>query len=384
MPTPADRGWLTDDVATIERLEPDGDVLRLHWSDADVSEHLWIWLRDHSHDATTLHPVTRQRQSSAATLEPGLRGVDASLVGDCVVISWNDTDQPSSELPTGFLLAHRRPIGDDDVPSTERVLWDGESILDDWPVVDHDAVMADDHAVRGWLDLVSRFGFCIVTGTPGTVEATEALARRVGYVRETIFGGMWDFQADLAKADTAYTNLTLAPHTDGTYSTDAPGLQLLHCLAFDGTGGESTMVDGFRVAAQLRVAQPELYEVLSTVDVPGRYLGDGVDLRAARPVLRHGADGLLEQVSFNNADRAPLSMPNAELRQLYEAIRAFERRASDVRLQWRQVNRPGEAMLFDNWRVLHGRLGYTGRRHLCGCYVNREDYLSRRRTLARI
>ena len=55
---------------------------------------------------------------------------------------------------------------------------------------------------------------------------------------------------------------------------------------------------------------------------------------------------------------------------------------ADERLQWRRVNPPGEAILFDNWRVLHGRLAYTGHRHLCGCYVNREDFLSRRRTLA--
>ncbi len=99
---------------------------------------------------------------------------------------------------------------------------------------------------------VATYGFCIVTGTPPTIEATEQLVQRVGYVRETIFGGFWDFQADLSKADTAYTNLELLPHTDGTYSHDAPGLQLLHCLAFDGTGGLSTMVDGFRIASELR------------------------------------------------------------------------------------------------------------------------------------
>ena len=56
-----------------------------------------------------------------------------------------------------------------------------------------------------------------------TAAATEALLRRIGYVRETIFGGIWEFTADLAKADTAYTNLELRPHTDGTYSHDAPG-----------------------------------------------------------------------------------------------------------------------------------------------------------------
>jgi trimethyllysine dioxygenase len=43
---------------------------------------------------------------------------------------------------------------------------------------------------------------------------------------------------------------------------------------------------------------------------------------------------------------------------------------------------PGEALLFDNWRVLHGRAAYTGHRRLCGGYVNREDVESRLRLSA--
>lgn len=30
-------------------------------------------------------------------------------------------------------------------------------------------------------------------------------------------GGFWDFTADLAHGDTAYTNLALKAHTDSTY-----------------------------------------------------------------------------------------------------------------------------------------------------------------------
>ena len=90
--------------------------------------------------------------------------------------------------------------------------------------------------------------------------------------------------------------------------------------------------------------------------------------------------GRLVQVSFNNADRAPFLLPPDEMEAFYAALRAFEALANDQRLQWRRVNPPGEAMLFDNWRVLHGRLSYTGHRHLCGAYVNREDYESRLRT----
>lgn len=366
-------------MGKIDRLHDLDDRLVVDWSDGTTSEHLWIWLIDHAHDAHTLHPDTLQRQLATADVDPDIRPASVSVLGGDIAIEWHD--RPSSHLPVEFLLAHRNPTMPGELDD-ERVLWDRDSIADQWPEVAHDAVMDDDAAVADWLGHVARFGFCIVTGTPPTVAATEALVRRVGYVRETIFGGMWDFQADLAKADTAYTNLELRPHTDGTYSADAPGLQLLHCLAFDGTGGESTMVDGFRVAAQLRVAEPELYDVLATVEVPGRYVGDGAHLVARRPVLRHGRDGLLEQVSFNNADRAPFSLPPDEMRAFYGALRAFGQRVDDERLQWRRVIRPGEAMLFDNWRVLHGRLAYTGHRHLCGGYVNREDFLSRRRVLA--
>ena len=369
-------------TTTIERLVPGADVLRILWNDGGESEHLWIWLRDHSHDDATIHPETHQRELYTAGLATDLTAADATVANGQLTITWDDPAQPASLIPVDFLHSHRRTEDADEPIAVERVLWDGESILDDWPVVEHDAVMSDDVAAREWLDRVARFGFCIVSGTPTTMIATETLARRIGYVRETIFGGMWEFQADLSRADTAYTNHTLRPHTDGTYSQDAPGLQVLHCLAFDGTGGESTMVDGFRVAAQLRVSEPELYRVLSTVEVPGRYVGDGVHLRAARPVFRHDAGGSLVQVSFNNADRAPFSLPTDEMRRFYEALRAFERRVNDERLQWRRVNRPGDALVFDNWRVLHGRLSYTGHRHLCGCYVNREDYLSRRRMLA--
>lgn len=362
----------------ISRIDLTDRSLDITWDDGSIGRYPWLWVRDHAHDEATLHPVTQQRQLHTAGVRPDLRGTRASVVDGDVEVVWND-DTPRSRLPLGFLASFRTTTpAVTDVPA-ERVLWDAEVIHDQWPSIEHDRVMSDDAGLAAWLELVATYGFAIVTGTPPTIEATEALVRRVGYIRETIFGGFWDFQADLSKADTAYTNLELLPHTDGTYSHDAPGLQLLHCLAFDGEGGESTMVDGFRIASELRSRHPDLYDVLSRVHVPGQYIGDGSHLMAARPILRHDHHGALVQVSFNNADRAPFLLPPDEMDAFYEALRAFEGLANDHALQWRRVNRPGEAMLFDNWRVLHGRAAYTGHRHLCGAYLNHEDFESRRR-----
>lgn len=62
-----------------------------------------------------------------------------------------------------------------------------------------------------------------------STEATRAFAERIGIVRRTFYGEMWDTKppatAEEAESivDTAYTNLELKPHTDGTYWRDPPG-----------------------------------------------------------------------------------------------------------------------------------------------------------------
>lgn len=43
--------------------------------------------------------------------------------------------------------------------------------------------------------------------------------------------------------------------------------------------------------------------------------------------------------------------------------------------------RPGTLLFIDNWRVLHGRMSYTGRRNLGGCYIGRSEWLSKAKVL---
>ena len=366
-------------MPTISSLLCGGRSLEVVWDDAIVTRYPWIWLRDHAHDDDTLHPVTRQRQLFTGALGDDA-GTAAVVADGAIRVSWPDGS--TSVLPLEFLSRYRHPQAARATVDGPITLWDAATIERDLPVVPYDDVIHSEEGVGRWLAATAQYGFCIAEGTPATPEATEALLRRVGYVRETIFGGMWDFTADLAKADTAYTTLELRPHTDGTYSHDAPGVQLLHCLRFEGTGGESTMVDAFAIAQRLAAEAPQHHATLSSVAVPGQYIGDGSHLMAARPVFRHDHAGVLVQVSFNNYDRAPFLLAEDEMLAFYDALRAFEAIANDRSMQWRHTLAPGEALLFDNWRVLHGRAAYTGHRRLCGGYVNREDVESRRRVSA--
>ena len=147
------------------------------------------------------------------------------------------------------------------------------------------------------------------------------------------------------------------------------------------SGTVSLSSDGFAVARRLESEAPELFELLSTLSLPGRRLGAGVDLQSTRPVFRHDHTGRLVQVSFNDYDRAPFLLDEHDMVAFYDAIRLFDEVANEPSMQWRHVLQPGEALLVDNWRVLHGRTAFTGERRVCGGYLNREDVQSRLRCL---
>ena len=179
----------------------------------------------------------------------------------------------------------------------------------------------------------------------------------------------------------ASTTLEIGPHTDGTYSNDAPGLLGLHCWQDAASGGESVVVDGLRVAAQLATTDPAAFRLLSETDIPGQYVGDGVHLVARRPALRHEG-GRLTQVSFNHHDRAPFVLPEPAMGRLFDALHEFDRltRRDDHVVELHL--RPGELLLLDNWRVLHARRAFAGERRFAGGYVNREDVESTMRLTA--
>jgi trimethyllysine dioxygenase len=355
--------------------------LEVSWvNDAPPGRFSPFWLRDHCHSKESLHPDTLQRQVDTFAI-PGDIAPAKLEIGDggrTLCIAWQH-DGGTSILPAAFLWKINQDNGRDTAP--RRRLWDRAAMGENFPTVSHEEIMSGNEGLLRWLSMVEEHGFALASGIPATLEATKALVTRVGYVRETIFGGMWDFTANLAFKDTAYTSAAIGPHTDGTYSIDSPGYQLFHCLQFDGSGGESTLVDGFKVADQIRRSEPIAFQTLTSVKVPAQYLGDGVHLRAEHPVigLDHNRD--FAQIAYNNYDRAPFRLPTPQMSAFYRALKLFNQLINDPVNEITMRLAPGTALLFDNWRTLHGRRAYQGFRRLCGAYLNKEDFDSKLRVL---
>lgn len=346
--------------------------LQVWLDDADSPLELsWFWVRDHSEDKESFDPTNRQRQVDTFALDRTWEPKQVSVVDDAVCVEWAN-GAPTSIL-TAPTLASLTPA-----PSRSR-LWRSAVDIDPRFVLFED-VMHSDAGLRAWLKSIARDGFGLVRDVPTDRESAEALASRIGYVRRTVFGDVWKLTSEVAEfPDSAYGNATLEPHTDGSYSHDGPGLQLFACCERTGTGGESIMVDGFAAAEQLREADPAAFDLLTAVSVPAQYIDDDVHIRASRPAIILDVNDAIRQVTFNNYDRAPFLLPPAEMIAWYDAYSAFHDLLVDESAWWTHRLEPGDALMFDNWRCLHGRLEYTGLRVFHGCYLNHEDLESRLR-----
>ena len=346
------------------------DKLKIFFSNQIEDSFLNIWLRDHAKDEDSWDERSNQRKIFTAKLDPKLHIKKAEVKdnGNSLDILWSDTKKKINYTSKFFL----DNLNQSKTGKQSLKIWERKD-LDQAIYFNYNDVISK-NGFKFFLKKLYEYGFVVVQNCKTEMRSVEKIAKKIGYVRESIFGGLWSFESNKDKADSAYTQDELRPHTDSTYSNDAPGLQLLLCCHYNATGGESIMVDGFKIAEKIKNEKKDIYDILTNFEVTGQYIGDGVYLQAKRPIFRLNSNRELAQVSFNNYDRAPFRMSDNKTIKFYEAIREFDLIANHKEYQWRRVLKTGELLIFNNWRILHGRGSFSGDRKMSGCYINKEDF----------
>jgi gamma-butyrobetaine dioxygenase len=340
-----------------------------------------LWLRERSPDASSVDLLTGQRLHDPSDLDLDLRlvSVEESAPGRFNV---KFSDGHETQFSAGDILAEASlPPGDQDCPAP--IVWDGT--LEDLPR----ARWCDRPAPAQLLDWTERFlkyGFIIFSGVPSVDREVLKAASVFGFARETNFGAFFNVRSEPNASDLAYTSLHLDPHTDNPYRSPVPGVQLLHCLANETSGGLSTLVDGIAVGEALRDRDPQAFAVLSSTPVRFRYRDSTTELVASAPPIELDVSGKVRTIHFSpRLDYVPL-LPPDELTAYYRARQRFDHMLRSNEFEIRFLLGKEDLVMFDNCRLLHGRTGFDpaeGLRHLQGCYIDIDGPRSLYRVLRR-
>src|SRR5207247_1106159 len=131
---------------------------------------------------------------------------------------------------------------------------------------------------------------------------------------------------------------------------------------------------------------PAAFTCLTTTPLTFAYADADAVLRATGPMIGLDPRGRIRQIRFNGRSLAPVRLRAAQARAFYAAYRTFAELVAGPDAMATARLAPGDCVIFDNTRILHGRTAFadgggtgaagSGRRHLQGCYADLDGLAS--------
>ncbi len=328
-----------------------------------------IWLRDNCQCSTCHVDSIEEHRYFVGYAEQLPSAITVACTAGAVDIAWSDGHR--SHFDTGTLTRLRRRATPRDRPLT---LWRHGFTP---PRFDYEAVTRNLETRVELLRTLGECGAVVVTDAP-TVPGTCAdfIASIGAPVRETPFDRVHDVTITSHGYNIAHTSEPLPPHTDFASYQWPPSGQVLHMLVNEASGGESTIVDGWQVAEQLRTHRRDYFDTLCRVVLTFREHAERAESWAMAPIIQLDVDASIRQLRFSNQLMQPLGPDHPEIEAFYDAYHALSRMLVDATNQVSFRLETGQMLLVHSHRVLHGRRAFeagNGARHLQDTYFEFDD-----------
>ena len=338
--------------------------LTLHWGNGKPANFWYVWLYD---NAPERRHKNGQKLTETRTVDLHVKPQKVDWTDEVLTVYW---EGEASTYPVDFLKNSliSKPHN--------RQLW---KAAHPHRIHQFEAVSQQPLALYKVLEDIVKLGVARLRGVPKKPGMVMDLIRMFGYPRETNYGIFYDVIAKKDPDNLADTNLGLPCHTDNPYREPTPTIQVLHCLKADVEGGETLLIDGFQVAKDLQEQYPSYFELLSSHAVTFQYHNQDHLLRNTAPILELDKQGKLRKIKFNSRSIQPFHLPEEIMLPYYEAYQYLENQFHHPDYPYRFKLEPGEAIIYDNERILHGRSAFhlKSERHLQGAYADRDALLSK-------
>ena len=365
----------------ITATRPAASGVEVEWGDGHLSHFHHIWLRDVC-PCQECVVSSGERYLVSTSVEPDLTAEKVELTpSGALEILW--TDAHRTQLEAQWLREHCYSAEERAKRRRQPLLWRAE-LGDTLPTFDYESVCNDPKVQLRWAEGLRDLGVALTKGAPVTPGVLEQFVSQIGCIEETHVGRYYNAVSTPDPAHNANLPVELTPHNDFAAYAWPMGITYQYCLENDATGGETTLVDGYKIARLLADEQPDAFDVLTTTPVPFRVFDKWSDVRAHGRVIGLNDEGDPWVIRYNNHLRLPLDIPGERVMPFYEAHRLMSRLVDDPANRVQFKLEPGDVLAMHNHRVMHGRNAYdpnTGRRHLELAWMNHDHLLSRIRML---
>ncbi|KAJ4256728.1 hypothetical protein NW762_008824 [Fusarium torreyae] len=350
-----------------------------------------ILLRDSCTCPSCVDPASGQKSYATTAIPSDISiqnirktpdGVGISFQNDMyknheMVLPWSSIEKALGHKPVEKMPYPRQ---DAVYPKTGRTFWDKSTIQSRIRKIDYHEFMKGDDAFWHTLLDLSNLGLVFLKNVPHDENSIVNVTTRIANIKETFYGRTFDVRAKPDAENVAYTSGYLGLHQDLLYLESPPAIQLLHCMENSCNGGESLFSDGLFAGKLLWLQESASVANLARVKIPYHYEKHGYFYRQKRSLFDVGEDENLAAVYWSPPFQNHFQIPVVDTRAWLESAQLFDGLINDADAMFEMKMQPGECVLFDNLRVMHGRNQFDvggGSRWLRGAYIAREDFVSR-------
>ncbi|CAG8441761.1 16643_t:CDS:2 [Acaulospora colombiana] len=288
-------------------------------SDDESEEEEEVEIEGKRKTAECIHPDNRQRLFSSSEVPLDVKPTCVNVVSnekgeETVEITWNEslsklpTPQtilssspnllPNGEVhrsayPISFLKSYGSKFSADRIRFNDMkpTTWNRNSILESNLWIDHSDYMNCDKELLKSLRQLWDYGLVFLKGVPVDLNADDGnesiknVVKRIGTIRSSFYGDVFDVISARDAKNIAYTNLQLGLHMDLLYYEAPPGLQFLHCLKNSEVGGTNIFTDSLMAADNFKLTFPEDFDLLTKTALTFNFINNGHHMHYNRPAI---------------------------------------------------------------------------------------------------
>ena len=261
------------------------------------------------------------------------------------------------------------------------------------------------YSLHECLQRLISYGAVVVKNIGAHQDSLASFTNAIGFVRNTNWEHFFHVKTNnthhsndtISTSDIAYSNQRLDLHVDNPYRDPHPQYQFLHCIeAAPSDGGKSIICDGFKSAELFRERFPKYYQSLVETEVRFQYTDENTTQISKGTIIqtdpKTGTAGnvftqdVVRIACSTRLDYAPCLEPK-KMELFYQARAKWIQHIHDPSLALTWKLQPGDLLIVDNNRVMHGReefaLNDQTKRHLVGCYMDKDSVISKYLTLSK-